>query len=62
MRSKNQNLKRGGHGILTADGKPFDVPVKGSVGLLALGYRGLMAWRARRIEEGYEPKKKDGGK
>ncbi len=31
--------------ITTADGQPFKVPVEGSLGLLALGYKGLIAWR-----------------
>ena len=31
--------------ITTTDGKPFKVPVEGSLGLLALGYKGLVAWR-----------------
>ena len=26
----------------------FDVPVDGSLGLLALGYKGLMLWREKR--------------
>jgi len=29
-------------------GQPFDIPKEGSLGLLALGYRGLVAWRAVR--------------
>lgn len=29
----------------TIDGKPFPIPKSGSLGLLALGYRGLVAWR-----------------
>ena len=28
--------------------KPYDIPKEGSLGLLALGYRGLVAWRAVR--------------
>ena len=35
--------------LRTPDGKPSDVPVEGSLSLLALGYKGLMAWRAKRI-------------
>ena len=31
--------------ITTNDGKPFQIPVEGSLGLLALGYKGLVAWR-----------------
>ncbi len=36
--------------IRTADGTPYEVPVEGSLPLLALGYRGLMAWRAKRAQ------------
>jgi hypothetical protein len=35
--------------LRTPDGKLFDVPAEGSLSLLALGYKGLMAWRAKRI-------------
>jgi hypothetical protein len=31
--------------ITTGDGKPFKVPIEGSLGLMALGYKGLIAWR-----------------
>ncbi len=36
--------------IRQADGTPYEVPVDGSLALLALGYRGLMAWRAKRAK------------
>jgi len=36
--------------IRTADGTAYEVPVEGSLPLLALGYRGLMAWRAKRAQ------------
>ena len=35
---------------ITANGKSFDVPVEGSLGLLALGAAGLLAWRKKRKE------------
>ncbi len=35
------------------DGISYDVPVEGSLGLLALGYQGLVAWRAKRKETAY---------
>ncbi len=47
------------------------VPVEGSLGLLAYGYRGLMAWRKQRAEHNYkynrhlfylEPNTKESGK
>ena len=31
--------------LKTEDGKTINANVKGSLGLLALGYRGLIAWR-----------------
>ena len=27
---------------------PYDIPAAGSLGLLAVGYRGLLAWREKR--------------
>jgi hypothetical protein len=27
---------------------PYEIPVEGSLGLLAVGYRGLLAWREKR--------------
>ena len=48
MKSSNSNKKSSP--IITSDGKPFEVPVKGSLGLLALGAVGLMAWREKRQE------------
>ncbi|MCC6839911.1 MAG: hypothetical protein IT230_07110 [Flavobacteriales bacterium] len=45
--------------ITAKDGSPFEVTKEGSLSLLALGYRGLMAWRAKRasaMEEQEAPK------
>ena len=36
--------------IITEKGQKFDVPVEGSLGLLALGAVGLAAWRKKRKE------------
>lgn len=33
--------------IKTMDGKSYDIPVEGSLGLLALGYVGIMMWREK---------------
>ncbi|MEZ5012829.1 MAG: hypothetical protein R2794_00925 [Chitinophagales bacterium] len=44
MENKQKNIIT----ITTSDGKPFKVPVEGSLGLLALGYKGLVAWRQAR--------------
>lgn len=64
MISKDQKII-----ITTKDGAPIDVPPEGSLGLLALGYKGLIAWRQSRAQfvqsrkeqnkaAGTEPKKK----
>ena len=45
--------------FLTENGKPFEVPEEGSLGLLALGYVGLMAWRQKRQEAMAERQKRD---
>ena len=37
--------------IKTEDGKPFPIPEKGSLGLLALGYKGIIAWRKVRKQQ-----------
>lgn len=38
--------KQGQKIVITGpDGQPFKVPAEGSLGLLALGYKGLVAWR-----------------
>jgi len=34
--------------LQTENGEPFEVPVDGSLGLLALGYVGVMLWREKR--------------
>ncbi|MEM1324378.1 MAG: hypothetical protein AAGI23_00410 [Bacteroidota bacterium] len=36
--------------IQTTQGQQFDIPVEGSLGLLALGDIGLIAWRKKKIE------------
>lgn len=36
--------------LLTDDGEAYEVPEEGSLGLLALGYQGIMAWRAKKLE------------
>lgn len=36
--------------LLTEHGKDFEIPEGGSLGLLALGYVGLMLWREKKRE------------
>jgi hypothetical protein len=45
---RKQEPRDTGVPIRNADGTPYEVPVDGSLALLALGYKGLMAWRAKR--------------
>ena len=33
---------------------PYEIPVEGSLGLLAVGYRGLLAWREKRAAAGQD--------
>ena len=36
------------HEIRLVSGEVYDIPIEGSLGLLALGYKGLLAWRHKR--------------
>ena len=38
--------------LVLENGEKFDIPVLGSLGLLATGHRGLVAWRNKRKEQG----------
>jgi hypothetical protein len=42
-------------------GKYHEIPVEGSLGILALGAAGLKAWRKRKAEEGINSPKKENG-
>ncbi len=48
------------YGITDPDGELIDIPAEGSLPLLAIGYRGLMAWRAKRKEVMQNKKKSHG--
>ncbi len=52
--NKNSKVKV----IKVSDMKPEDVPLEGSLGLLAAGYKGIMLWRNRRKEHHIEMVKK----
>lgn len=49
-KSDSSNKKNPEIEIKTTGGEKFDVPIEGSLGLLALGYIGLIAWRKKRRE------------
>ena len=36
--------------LLTETGEQFEISEKGSLGLLAIGYKGLIAWRKKKNE------------
>jgi hypothetical protein len=36
------------------DMKPFEIPVEGSLGILALGAVGIRAWKKKRQDVGYD--------
>ncbi|MBC8048158.1 MAG: hypothetical protein H7Y00_15270 [Fimbriimonadaceae bacterium] len=45
--------------ISTRDGKAIKVPPEGALGLLAIGYKGLIAWRQARREYVQQMKKEN---
>jgi hypothetical protein len=36
--------------FILENGEKMDIPVKGALGLLAIGYQGLIAWRKKKKE------------
>ena len=44
----NLPMKKESFELKTKDGEPYDIPPEGSLGLLALGAKGLIAWRNKR--------------
>jgi hypothetical protein len=46
------------YGLKDKKGEPIEIPLGGSMGLLAIGYRGLMAWRAKKNQ--YQQNKTNG--
>ncbi len=45
--SADESFKQGS-GITVPSGQNYEIPVGGSLGLLALGYKGVMLWREKR--------------
>lgn len=52
MKNKSDEIQ-----LMDKDGKPVEIPVEGSIGLLALGHIGLLAWRKKRKEVADEASK-----
>lgn len=40
--------------LLTTDGNEYEIPEEGSLGLLAMGYTGIMLWREKRYAKARE--------
>ena len=47
---KPNNSANVDHILQTEDGQPYEIPLEGSLGLLAHGYVGLMAWRQKKMD------------
>ncbi|MCC6725721.1 MAG: PEP-CTERM sorting domain-containing protein [Saprospiraceae bacterium] len=43
--------------LRTETGEAYDIPEGGSLGLLALGYSGVMLWRQKRASANKQPEK-----
>jgi hypothetical protein len=54
-------MKEKNNPVLPNAGHTYEIPAEGSLGLLALGYRGLLAWRKKREEVKSEILKKQAG-
>lgn len=44
--------------LLTSEGKPYEIPEEGSLGILAIGYAGIMLWREKKYRSALEAKQK----
>ncbi len=57
--NKLQPSQKTGEGptMRTQDGQEMAVPADGNLGLLAMGYKGLMVWREARAKSGWTAKK-----
>ncbi len=54
MKKNSKSNERNELKILTKEGKEFEVPAEGSLGLLALGAVGIQAWRKKQREMNYK--------
>ncbi len=54
MKNNSKSDERNELKIHTKDGTEFEVPVEGSLGLLALGAFGIQTWRKKQREMNYK--------
>jgi hypothetical protein len=54
-------MKKENHPVFPKAGDTYEIPAEGSLGLFALGYRGLLAWRKKKEEVKAESLKKQAG-
>lgn len=52
MLLRNTKKKEDPSLIKDENNKAYDIPLEGSLGLLASGYKGIMMWRQKRSEYG----------
>lgn len=45
---KAQNSETDAALFLTEEGTPYEIPEEGSLGILAMGYAGIMLWREKK--------------
>lgn len=50
MRNLQKEVENFLKGFKTEDGQQFEIPIEGSLGLLAYGDLGLLAWRLKKKE------------
>lgn len=43
--------------LITMEGTPYQIPEEGSLGLLAMGYVGIMLWRNKKYNSSLKPEK-----
>lgn len=53
MDVEKENFRDNPLPLITDGGVAIDVPVSGSLGLLAMGYEGIMMWRQKKMESAH---------
>jgi len=51
-----EELYKKDYKFTTLEGKPFPIPESGTLGLLTMGYQGLIAWRKQKVSNSAEKK------